>query len=105
VTTKAEAFCMQPALRGHSSIVSHVIKNRMLENLLNVQDLEGNTAIHLAVQAGEYRVVSKLLSSGKVQVHIMNNEGCTPSDLIENSTSFYSMVSNIHLLSLRQYQF
>ncbi|XP_066341814.1 protein ACCELERATED CELL DEATH 6-like [Miscanthus floridulus] len=102
---QGRSFLHVAALRGHSSIVSHVIKNRMLENLLNVQDLEGNTALHLAVQAGEYRVVSKLLSSGKVQVHIMNNEGCTPSDLIENSTSFYSMVRLVVKLNVYQAQF
>jgi hypothetical protein len=28
-----------------------------------------------------------------MQVHIMNNDGHTPSDLIENSTGFYLMVS------------
>ncbi|XP_062198250.1 protein ACCELERATED CELL DEATH 6-like isoform X2 [Phragmites australis] len=86
------SFLHAAAMQGHSSIVSHVIKNRMLEHLLNEQDMQGNTALHLAVQAGEYKVVSKLLYSGKVQAHIMNNAGLTPSDLIENSTSFYSMV-------------
>lgn len=89
------SFLHAAALQGHSSIVSHVIKNQMLENLLNQQDRDGNTALHLAVEAGEYGVVSKLLSSGKVQVHVMNNAGYTPSDLIEKSTGFYSMVSNV----------
>jgi ankyrin repeat protein len=58
-------FLHAAAMRGHHSIVSYVIKNRMLEYLLNEQDHEGNTTLHLALQAGEYRVVSKLLSSGK----------------------------------------
>nr|CAB3474649.1 unnamed protein product [Digitaria exilis] len=52
------SFLHAAALQGHSSIVSQVIKNRMLENLLNQQD----------------------------------REGYTPSDLIEKSTGFYSMV-------------
>ncbi|KAJ1276867.1 hypothetical protein BS78_05G249000 [Paspalum vaginatum] len=86
------SFLHAASLRGQSSVVSHVTKNPMLENILNKQDREGNTALHLAVQAGEYNVVSKLLSSGKVQVHIMNNEGHTPYDLIENTTAFFSMV-------------
>ncbi|WVZ49601.1 hypothetical protein U9M48_000943 [Paspalum notatum var. saurae] len=59
------SFLHAASLRGHSSVVSH---------------------------AGEYNVVSKLLSSGKVQVHIMNNEGHTPYDLIQNTTAFFSMV-------------
>lgn len=85
-------FLHTAAMKGHCSIISHVMKNRMLDYLLNEQDKEGNTALHLAVLAGEYRVISKLLSSGKMQVHIMNNDGHTLSDLIENSTGFYLMV-------------
>jgi ankyrin repeat protein len=96
------SFLHAAALRGHSSIVSQVIKNRMLENLLNQQDREGNTALHLAVESGEYGTVSKLLSSGKVQVHIMNNAGHTPADLIEKSTGFYSMeIMIMHVTHLR----
>uniref|UniRef100_A0A453J3R7 PGG domain-containing protein n=1 Tax=Aegilops tauschii subsp. strangulata TaxID=200361 RepID=A0A453J3R7_AEGTS len=84
-------FLHAAAMKGHSSIVSYVIKDIMLEHLLNTQDNEGNTPLHLAVVAGEHKVIYKLLSSGKVRAHIMNDAGCTPSDLIENSTGFYSM--------------
>lgn len=61
-------------------------------HILNEQDNEGNTPLHLAVVAGEYKVISKLLCSGKVHNHIMNNAGHTPSDLAEKSTGFYTMV-------------
>lgn len=91
-------FLHVAAMRGHSSIVSHVIKNPTLKHLLNRQDREGNTALHLAVEAGEYKVISKLLSCGKVHAHIMNNVGHTPSDMIENSTGFLSMVSHTNFL-------
>ncbi|EEC68097.1 hypothetical protein OsI_35977 [Oryza sativa Indica Group] len=80
------------AMKGHASIISHAAKNRMLEHHLNAQDRDGNTPLHLTVSAGEYNVVSKLLSSGKVQTHIMNNAGCTPSDLVKDCKGFYSMV-------------
>ncbi|KAK3118746.1 hypothetical protein QOZ80_9BG0706330 [Eleusine coracana subsp. coracana] len=89
---QGRTFLHAAAMRGHASILSDVKKNRMLDHLLNEQDIEGNTALHLAVQAGEYDVISKLLSSTKVQSHIMNNAGLTPSDLIETSKGFYSMV-------------
>lgn len=74
-------------------------------HILNEQDNEGNTPLHLAVVAGEYKVISKLLCSGKVHNHIMNNAGHTPSDLAEKSTGFYTMVRIILKLYLSGAQF
>ncbi|KAL6875777.1 hypothetical protein ACP4OV_013290 [Aristida adscensionis] len=99
------SFLHTAAMRGHSSIISDVIKNRMLHHLLNEQDKEGNTPLHMAVCEGEYRVVSKLLCSRKVQPHIMNNAGLTPSDLVENSRGFYSMVRLVVKLFIYGAQF
>uniref|UniRef100_A0A0E0HYU0 PGG domain-containing protein n=1 Tax=Oryza nivara TaxID=4536 RepID=A0A0E0HYU0_ORYNI len=84
-------FLHAAAMKGHSSIISYAIKKKILEHLLNAQDKEGNTTLHLAVIAGECKVVSKLLSSGKMQANIMNNVGHAPTDLIKNCKGFYSM--------------
>ncbi|KAM0827673.1 hypothetical protein ACQ4PT_068039 [Festuca glaucescens] len=89
---RGRTFLHAAAMEGRSSIVSYVIKDRMLEHLLNMQDREGNTPFHLAVVAGEHKVISKLLACKKVHSHVMNNDGRTPADLIEDSTGFYSMV-------------
>lgn len=89
---RGRSFLHAAAMRGHASIISYVKRNQMLDHLWNDQDMEGNTVLHLAVRSGEYKAISKLISSGKVQSHIMNNEGLTPSDLIESSKGFYSMV-------------
>lgn len=83
-----EVFLHAAATRGHCSVISHVIKNRMLEHLLNEEDMEGNTALHLAVQAREYNAVSKLLSSRKVQAHILNNTGHTAFDQVREFNRF-----------------
>ncbi|KAF8754015.1 hypothetical protein HU200_011540 [Digitaria exilis] len=99
------SFLHAAAMRGRCSIISHAIKDRMLKRLFNEQDMEGNTPLHLAVQAGEYKVVSKLLFSGKVQGHILNNAGHTPFDLVENSTGFFSMASLVVKLFVSGSQF
>ncbi|KAI5004407.1 hypothetical protein ZWY2020_031650 [Hordeum vulgare] len=89
---RGRSFVHVAAMKGRSSVVSYVIKSKMLEHLLNMQDKEGNTPLHLAVAAGEHKVISKLLACNKVHTHMMNNAGRTPSDLIEDSTGFYSMI-------------
>uniref|UniRef100_A0A0D9XRQ9 Uncharacterized protein n=1 Tax=Leersia perrieri TaxID=77586 RepID=A0A0D9XRQ9_9ORYZ len=94
------SFVHIAAMKGHSSVVSHAVESRMLEHHLNSQDREGNTPLHLAVVAGECNIVSKLLSSGKVQTHIMNNAGCTPSDLVKHCRDFYSLVMLLYCTSL-----
>lgn len=89
---QGRSFLHSAAMKGRSSVVSYVVKNKMLEHLLNTQDREGNTPLHLAVVAGEHKVISKLLACKKVHSHVMNNAGRAPADLIEDSTGFYSMV-------------
>ncbi|XP_040384464.1 ankyrin repeat-containing protein At5g02620-like [Oryza brachyantha] len=89
---QGRTFLHAAAMRGQVSVISYAVKNRMLVHILDEQDNEGNTPLHLAVIAGKYKTVSKLLYSGKVQNHIMNNAGNTPSDLTEKSTGFYTMV-------------
>jgi hypothetical protein len=89
---QGRSFLHAAAIKGRSTIISYATKNKMLEHLLNKQDREGNTPLHLAVVAKEHKVISKLLASKKVHSHIMNNNGKTPADLIEDSTGFYSMV-------------
>uniref|UniRef100_A0A0D9XRQ6 PGG domain-containing protein n=1 Tax=Leersia perrieri TaxID=77586 RepID=A0A0D9XRQ6_9ORYZ len=68
------------------------VRDKYGRSFVHVADREGNTPLHLAVVAGECKVVSKLLSNRKVQTHIMNNVGCTPSDLVKDCRGFYTMV-------------
>uniref|UniRef100_A0ACD5VJ80 Uncharacterized protein n=1 Tax=Avena sativa TaxID=4498 RepID=A0ACD5VJ80_AVESA len=89
---QGRSFLHAAAMKGRSSIVSYTVKNKMLEHLLNTQDREGNTPLHLAVVAGEHKAISKLLACKKVRSYIMNNAGLTPADHLQDSTGFYSMV-------------
>ncbi|KAJ1274823.1 hypothetical protein BS78_05G090100 [Paspalum vaginatum] len=66
--------------------------------LLDALDSEGNTALHLAVEAGAPQVVEALLRNGKVQTDIPNNKGLTPFDLTAKSASFFTMVTLVVML-------
>jgi ankyrin repeat protein len=49
--------------------------------IMNVQDKDGNTAMHLAIKSGILRMCCALLANNKVQLNLSNNDGETPLDL------------------------
>ncbi|WVZ53828.1 hypothetical protein U9M48_004718 [Paspalum notatum var. saurae] len=85
-------FLHAAAREKRSKVVSLAIKKRMLRGLLDAQDRKGNTALHLAVVAGEPGIADALLRKGKVHVDVLNNDGHTPFDLAAGSNSFLTMV-------------
>ncbi|TVU26183.1 hypothetical protein EJB05_28719, partial [Eragrostis curvula] len=90
-------FLHAAAREKRSSVVSLAVKNPVfrkpvLRGLLNAQDMDGNTPLHLAVAAGVPRVVETLLRKGRVRVDILNDAGHTAFDLVAESTSYFTMV-------------
>ena len=72
---------------------SVVIKSRTLRGLLlDAQDRNGNTALHLAVAAGAPAVVEALLQKGEARTDVLNSDGDTAFDLAAASTSSFTMV-------------
>jgi ankyrin repeat protein len=87
-------FVHAAAREKRSSVVSLATKNPMLRGLLDAQDREGNTPLHLAVAAGSTGIVEDMLHNGKVRANVLNNDGHTAFDLAAGSTtSFFKMVS------------
>lgn len=86
-------FLHSAAMRGHSKVVLLAIKSWKLGRLLNAQDKDGNTPLHLAVEAGAFAVVDCLMSRGKVRPDVINNQGFTPYDLAVKSTSAFKATS------------
>jgi ankyrin repeat protein len=62
-------------------IVSYACWNPSLAWILNMQDNDGNTALHLAIQSGRFRVFCALFGNLKVNLHLTNNLGETPCDV------------------------
>ncbi|TKW01541.1 hypothetical protein SEVIR_8G188000v4 [Setaria viridis] len=92
---KSDSFAKE---KHRHSVVSLAIENPMLRGLLDVQDKDGNTPLHLAVAAGAPRVVDELLRKGKVRADILNNDGRTALDLAAGSTSFFTTVKLVVML-------
>ncbi|KAM0861418.1 hypothetical protein ACQ4PT_045904 [Festuca glaucescens] len=91
-------FLHAAARGGHLEVVSLATKKPTLghshlsRGLLNTQDRDGNSPLHLAVAARAPTVAEDLLWTGKVRADVMNNDGDTPLDLSARSTSFFSML-------------
>ncbi|KAF7087309.1 hypothetical protein CFC21_090510 [Triticum aestivum] len=61
--------------------VYYACRNRSLSWILNMQDNDGNTALHLAVKAGSLRVFCPLFGNRQVQLNLTNEKGETPLDI------------------------
>ncbi|KAG2560720.1 hypothetical protein PVAP13_8KG082000 [Panicum virgatum] len=92
-------FMHAAAREKRSKVVSLAIGKTKLRGLLDAQDRDGNTPLHLAVAAGAPAVVEALLRKGKVRTDVLNNDGRPPLDLATGSTSFFTMVSLVVTLA------
>ncbi|WVZ99118.1 hypothetical protein U9M48_044465 [Paspalum notatum var. saurae] len=64
----------------------HIVKfachcARSFKPALNVQDKDGNTALHLAIMDGELDIFRCLVRNHNVKINLQNNEGNTPMDI------------------------
>ncbi|KAJ0965519.1 hypothetical protein J5N97_026657 [Dioscorea zingiberensis] len=81
VDGKGRSF-LHVAVENHSQrVVRYVLERPNLEKLLNDQDYEGNTPLHLAVTVGGKEIVYDLIRDNRLDSGVMNNEGLTPLDL------------------------
>jgi hypothetical protein len=61
--------------------VYYACGNPSLASILNMQDNDGNTALHSAIQAGSLRMFCALFGNPEVNLNLTNNIGETPRDL------------------------
>ncbi|XP_072951009.1 protein ACCELERATED CELL DEATH 6-like [Typha angustifolia] len=74
-------------------LVKNVCRKSELVKLMNGEDYEWNTPLHLAVRKGDEKTVSLLVGNKRVCLNIMNKDGLTPLDLstknIETSFKYW----------------
>jgi hypothetical protein len=64
-----------------SSVVRYACRRPECASIMNAQDEDGNTALHLAVVAEKLRMLCNLLTNREVCLNLRNNKGQTASDL------------------------
>lgn len=88
-------------LVGH--IINHLLGKGVCEmqrfaSILNMQDKEGNSALHFAAANGGPGTMRRLIWREEVQLNLQNNQGRTPLDLAHSRTPpgvFFGLVCNI----------
>ncbi|CAM0942736.1 unnamed protein product [Alopecurus aequalis] len=63
------------------TVVKNACMNRSLSWILNMQDNDGNTTLHLAVQLGSLIMFCALFANRKVHLNLTNGKGETPLDI------------------------
>lgn len=68
--------CLHIAVsNGHLEFVKFILQTRQLRKLINMQDKDGRTALHYAVQQCDPRLVAALLSHESIDPTILDNRG------------------------------
>jgi ankyrin repeat protein len=68
-------FLHAAAWGGHNKVVKLAAEKPTLRGLLNAQDVDGNTPLHLAVAAGASDVVEYLMCDLELRSDVMNKDG------------------------------
>jgi len=79
--TTGRTFLHVAAEKTEVRIVSFVCRNRLLSWILNMQDNDGNTALHLAIQAGSLLMFCALLANRQIHLNLSNKKGQTALDI------------------------
>ncbi|KAJ0965477.1 hypothetical protein J5N97_026615 [Dioscorea zingiberensis] len=101
VDGKGRSFLHVAVVNHSQRVVRYVLERPNLEKLLNDQDYEGNTPLHLAVTMGGKEIVYDLIKDDRLDSRVMNNEGLTPLDLSKKLNNHIGFPLNATSLILR----
>ncbi|KAG5224809.1 alpha-latroinsectotoxin-Lt1a [Salix suchowensis] len=86
LNTKRKNILHVAAETGRHQVVTHILQNQNLEPLINMQDLDGNTPLHLASMNGQSIAAFNLVRNPKVEKNKANGEKLTPYEIAEKQS-------------------
>jgi ankyrin repeat protein len=93
--SKGRTFLHVAVENRKHKVVEFVCQEAELAWVLNAQDNEGNTAVHLAIRVGDFRSFCCLMQNRLVGLNVQNYKGLTPLDAScceQNAGLLYGMV-------------
>ncbi|KAJ1274087.1 hypothetical protein BS78_05G035800 [Paspalum vaginatum] len=98
---KGRTFLHVAVCNGQVGIIGYACGDRSLAWIMNMQDNDGNTALHLAVEAGSLRMFSAMVGNRHVNINLANAERETPLDIARCKISpglFYDLKSQEEMI-------
>ena len=88
---KGRTFLHVAVEKKNVRVVGYACSDRSLAWILNMQDNQGNTALHLAVKDGSLGIFCLLFGNRQVNLNLTNEDGQTPLDIARYNVrpSFY----------------
>ncbi|KAJ6291408.1 hypothetical protein OIU76_023474 [Salix suchowensis] len=91
LNTKRQNILHVAAEKGRHQVVKHILQNQNLEPLINMQDLDGNTPLHLASTNGRSIAAFNLVRDPKVDKNKANGEKLTPYEIAEKQSKIVGL--------------
>ena len=99
---KGRTFLHVAVEKDKVDVIVATCRKRSLSWIMNMVDNDGNTALHLAVKAGNLQMFCPLLANPQVNLNLPNNRGETPLDIAQYNlpkTVFYNIQVIRHPIS------
>ncbi|KAI3409595.1 ANK_REP_REGION domain-containing protein, partial [Psidium guajava] len=77
INSRGQTVLHSAVLGGQMKVVKHILETPNLEDLINVRDKDGNTALHLAALCRDYDMMSILARDNRVDIRATNKERLT----------------------------